>query len=75
MRLIDEDDLLSRIKKINMHISVALQFREIILTQPTVEAIPVELIERKIEEYDRNLNYIKAEALTDLIYDWRKENE
>ena len=41
--------------------------------QPTVEAIPVEFIEKKIAEYNDWSEDV--EPLLKLIEDWRKENE
>lgn len=69
MRLIDAD----KIGEVSADPYEEGAFQDEIRSQPTVDAIPVEFIEKKIAEYnDWNED---AEPLLKLIEDWRKANE
>ena len=68
MRLIDAD----KIGEVSADPYEEGAFQDEIRSQPTVDAIPVEFIEKKIAEYnDWNED---VEPLLKLIEDWRKEN-
>ena len=69
MRLIDAD----KIGEVSADPYEEGAFQDEIRSQPTVDAIPVEFIEKKIAKYnDWNED---VEPLLKLIEDWRKENE
>lgn len=69
MRLIDAD----KIGEVSADPYEEGAFQDEIRSQPTVDAIPVEFIEKQIAKYnDWNED---VEPLLKLIEDWRKENE
>ena len=69
MRLIDAD----KIGEVSADPYEEGAFQDEIKSQPTVDAIPVEFIEKQIAKYnDWNED---VEPLLKLIEDWRKENE
>lgn len=76
MRLIDADDMFSRyLSLLSKHIA---EFKlgdaiEMLEDAPTIEAIPVEWLNKKIEHYRENCWHEDAEDLEGLINDWRKE--
>lgn len=75
MRLIDADKLLEPgyTDMFDAPIRFAMVSRNAIETAPTVDAIPVEFIEKQIAKYnDWNED---VEPLLKLIEDWRKVNE
>ena len=68
MRLIDAD----KIGEVSADPYEEGAFQDEIRSQPTVDAIPVEFIEKQIAKYnDWNED---VEPLLKLIEDWRKEN-
>ena len=69
MRLIDAD----KIGGVSADPYEEGAFQDEIRSQPTVDAIPVEFIEKKIAEYNDWSEDV--EPLLKLIEDWRKENE
>jgi len=69
MRLIDAD----KIGEVSADPYEEGAFQDEIRSQPTVDAIPVEFIEKKIAEYNDWSEDV--EPLLKLIEDWRKENE
>lgn len=69
MRLIDAD----KIGEVSADPYEEAAFQDEIRSQPTVDAIPVEFIEKQIAKYnDWNED---VEPLLKLIEDWRKVNE
>ena len=77
MRLIDAGELLALIDKFdtNGH-PIAKALRVMINGQPTVEAIPIEYIEREIDAWNRTkVQAYHAICYRHLIDDWRREQD
>ena len=84
MRIIDADEVIylidgetkvetnSKEKAFNDALEVAIQ---IIDTQKTVGAIPIEWIKDKMDELEGTGRFELSEYLVELLADWEKENE
>lgn len=79
MRMIDADKLDEDILYWNMHNDPKQKdydtrdIEDVLREQPTVEAIPVEWIEKRMEHWvEYGDQYI---TITEMLEDWRKENE
>lgn len=82
MRPIDADALNTRIDKcvgINcLGLEPVMAIRDVkalISFMPTIDAISVEWLKRKMRQEDEWGNILRAEYIKDLIWEWQKEQE
>ena len=80
MKLIDADELLEELRKSckyhaenSRELSLLQRDINIVKEQPTVEAIPIEWIQKKIQIIEETGDFYSSAVLVEMIEGWRKE--